>query len=244
MTRRVNPFVLVFEQLAPEHFPLIRAAVGNNAAAALDRDRFVLLGPVAQLVRELAPDDGPPEAIDAYVRLVHHGYRHWAAGGWVYDVSADMLARAVAGGPMRSTLPQEAFYLRLPALKVWGAARSGDPPEPLDGVFVTATADPGTLAALGIFGMHGERPGFSAVAVDGHADADHATIGEIEVPTERLDGTQVFASQLPGGAEAAVYSVADAGEMLLLVCRLLANLPPPPAGTVSDTGLEQVITLQ
>ena len=244
MTRRVNPFVLVFEQLAPEHFPLIRAAVGNDAAAALDRDRFVLLGPVAQLVRELAPDDGPPAAIDAYMRLVHHGYRHWAAGGWVYDVSADMLGRAVAGGPMRSTLPHEAFYLRLPALKVWGAARSGDPPEPLDGLFVTTTAEPGRLAALGIFGMHGERPGFSAVAVDGHADAEHVRIGEIEVPTERVDGTPVLASQLPGGAAAAVYSVADAGEMLVLVCRLLEYLQPPPAGAAGDTGLERVITVE
>lgn len=243
MTRRVNPFVLVFEQLAAEHFPLIRAAVGNNAAAAADRDRFVLLGPVAQLVRELAPDDVPPDGIEAYVRLVHHGYRHWAAGAWVYDVSAELLAQAVAGGQLGSRLPLEAFYLRMPPLKVWGAARNGDPPEPLDGVFITATATDGALSALGIFGMHGERPGFSAVAVDGHADADHAKIGEIEVPTEREDGTPVLASQLTGDAGSAVYSVADAGEMLLLVYRLLAHLPAPPAGAPGDASLERVITL-
>ena len=243
MTRRVNPFVLVFQQLAPEHFPIIRAAVAKNPGAALDRERFVLLGPVAQLVRELAPDDVPPDALEAYVRLVHHGYRHWAAGGWVYDVSEEMLSQAIAGGPLRSTLPHDAFYLRMPALKVWGAARDGDPPEPLDGVFITATATPGALAALGIFGMHGERPGFSAVAVDGHADEDHARIDEIVVPTEREDGTAALASQLAGDAGAAVYSVADAGEMLLLVCRLLAQLPPPPDSAPDDAALERVIEL-
>ena len=167
MIRRVNPFVLVFQQLAPEHFPLIQAAVRHDPLAAADRDRFVLLGPVAQLVRELSPDDSPPEAIEAYVRLVHHGYRYWAAGSWVYDVSADVLSQVVTGGPLGSKVPLDAFYLRLPALRVWGAAKNGDPPEPLDGVFVTATHMPGHLSVLGIFGMHGERPGFSAVAVTG-----------------------------------------------------------------------------
>jgi hypothetical protein len=240
MTRRVNPFVLVFEKLASEHFPLIRAAIANDPARAQDRDRFVLLGPVAQLVRELAPDESPPEAIEAYVRLVHHGYRYWAEGAWTYDVDDARLDRAVAGGAMTSRLPLPALYLRLPALRVWGAAHNGDAPEPMDGVFLTETPTPGTLAALGIFGMHGERPGFSAVPVEGHADAQHATVGEIEVPTEREDGTPVLASQLAGGSKAAVYSVADAGEMLLLVCRLLVGLTAPPPGDTSGEHIVQV----
>lgn len=228
MTARTSPFALVFSELAPRHFPEIRAAIGADATAAADRDRFVLLGPVGQLLRDMAPDDTPPETLEGFIRLVHHAYRHWAAGGWVYDVAPERLERAVHGGPLRSTLPIEALYLRLPALRVWGAARNGEPPEPLDGVFLTATGTPGSLAALGIFGMHGERPGFSAVAVDGHADAEHATIGEIEIPTEREDGSPVLAPQLAGGAQADVYSVADAGELLLLVCRLIHDLPAPP----------------
>ncbi len=228
MTKRVNPFVLVFERLAPEHFPLIQAAIGGDQTKAADRDRFVLLGPVAQLVRELAPDDGPPEAIEAYMRLVHHAYRYWAAGSRTYDVDDAQLDGAVRGGTMTSQLPLPALYLRIPALRVWGAPRDGEAPEPLDGVFLTETATPGTIAALGIFGMHGERPGFSAVAVEGHADAQHATIGEIDVPTEREDGTPALASQLAGGETAAVYSITDAGEMLLLVCRLLVGLTAPP----------------
>lgn len=224
MTARLSPFALVFGQLAPERFPDVQRAIGGDAATATDRDRFVLLAPVGQLLRDLAPDDAPPDALEAYVHLLHHAYRHWAAGGWIYDVGADTLVRALAGGGLSSELPHSALYLRLPALRVWGTARDNEPPEPLDGVFVTA-ATPGTLAALGIFGMHGERPGFSAVAVEGRADEDHASVDEVEIPVERADGTPMFAPQLTGGAEAAMHSVADAGEMLLLVCRLLRVLP-------------------
>ena len=247
MSGRVSPFALVFGGLAPQRFPEIQQAVAGDPAAAADRDRFVLLAPVGQLLRDLAPDDAPPDAIDGYVRLVHHAYRYWAEGGWTYDIGDAALDRAVRDGTMTSRLPHPGFYLRLPALRVWGAARTGEPPEPLDGVFLTALAAPapafGALAALGIFGMHGERPGFSAVAVEGHADAAHATIGETEVPTERSDGSPVFAPQLDGGAHAAVYSVADAGEMLLLVCRLVKYLPAPPVDAGGDT-LERVISLE
>ena len=230
MTARVSPFALVFGEMAPERFPEIQQAIGGDAVAAADRDRFVLLAPVGQLLRDLAPDDAPPEAMDAYVRLVHHAYRYWESGGWTYDVGDAALDRAARGGAMTTQLPVTGCYLRLPALRVWGSARNGEAPEPLDGVFLTVTATPGTLAVLGIFGMHGERPGFSAVAVDGHADATHAMIGETLITTERDDGTPALSPQLAGGDAAAVYSVADAGEMLLLICRLAQYLPAPPAG--------------
>lgn len=236
MSERVTPFALVFGQLAPERFPGVRDAIGGDAAAAADRDRFVLLAPVGQLLRALAPDDAPPDAIEAYVRLLHHAYRHWAAGGWTYEVSDATLADAVKGGTMTSQLPHPAFYLRLPALRMWGAARPDAAPEPFDGAFVTEAAAGASIAILGVFGMHGERPGFSAVAVEGRADEDRATAGEVLVPLRRDDGTAVFAPQLSGGREAAVYSVADAGEMLLLVCRLLPHLPAPPVAAAASAG--------
>lgn len=225
MTDRLSPFALVFGQLAPERFPGVQQAIGGDAATAADRDRFVLLAPVGQLLRDLAPDDAPPDALEAYVRLLHHAYRHWVAGGWVYDVSADGLERALEGGSLSSETPHPALYLRLPALRVWGAPREHEPPEPLDGVFVTATATPGAIAALGIFGMHGERPGFSAVAVEGHADEDDPRTDEILIAARRPDGSATFAPLLEGGAAAGVWSVANPGELLLLTCRMLNLLP-------------------
>jgi hypothetical protein len=239
---RPTPFALVFGELASERFPDIERAVSADPAFARDRDRFVLLAPVGNLLRELAPDDAPPEAMEAYVRLVHHAYRHWAAGGVVFDTSDAVVARALGSGRLSSRPPHPAFYLRLPALRVWGSARPDAPPEPLDGVFVTETAAPGGIALLGVFGMHGERPGFSAVAVEGHADDDHATAGEVEVPMQRADGTPLFAPQLEGGSQAAVHSVADAGEMLLLVCRLMPLLPRAALPSPTRAG-EQIVAV-
>lgn len=224
MTGRVTPFDLVFRDIAPERFPVIQREIAGNAAAAADRDRFVLVAPVAELLRDLAPDDVPPEALEGHARLLHHAYRHWSAGGWVFDIGADLLERALTSGPLASRVLQDALYLRLPALRVWGAARDGEPPEPLDGVFVTATAAPGTVAALGIFGMHGERPGFSAVAVEGRADEDEPANSEILVAARRPDHSAAFAPLLEGGAAAGVWSVANPGELLLLTCRLLHGL--------------------
>lgn len=229
MSARVNPFDLVFGEIAPERFPGVRQAIGRDAATAADRDRFVLLGPVGQLLRELVPDDAPAEALEAYVRLLHHAYRYWEAGAWTCDVGDTLLQRALAGGPLRSGHPHGALYVRLPALRVWGTAREGEPPEPLDGVFVTATAVPGTIDALGIFGMHGDRPGFSAVAVEGHADADDPGTDEVLVAARRADRSAPFAPLLEGGAAAGVWSVANPGELLLLTCRLLPLLPAGPS---------------
>jgi hypothetical protein len=225
MSARVHPFDLVFGQIAPERFPAVQRAIGGDPLTAADRDRFVLLAPVGQLLRDLSPDDAPPDAIEAYAHLVHHAYRYWEAGARLWDVDETVLAHALAGGPLRSTLEHPALYLRLPALRVWGAARDAEPPEPLDGAFVTAAAAPGAVAALGIFGMHTERPGFTAVAVEGRADADDPAAGEILVAAARSDGSAPFAPRLAGGAAAGVWSVANAGELLLLVCRLLARQP-------------------
>lgn len=225
MSERVDPFELVFGQIAPERFPAVRQALGGDATAAADRDRFVLLAPVGQLLRDLAPDDAPPEAIEAHARLLHHAYRYWEAGSSVWEVDEALLRQALRDGPLRSTPPRPAGYLRLPALRVWGAAREDEPPEPLDGVYVTATAAPRTVAALGVFGVWAGRPGFSAVGVEGRADTDDPASGEILVAARRDDGTAPFAPQLDGGVDAGVWSVANPAELLLLTCRLLALLP-------------------
>ena len=45
----------------------------------------------------------------------------------------------------------------------------------------------------------------------------------------------------PGGQEAGIYSIADAGELLLLVCRLLPLLPPRPRTERRDPSIEQII---
>ena len=225
MSDRPTPFALAFATLAGERFPEIAAALARAAASSADRDAFVLVPTVGALLQDLSAPDAPPDAIDAYIRLLHHAYRHWTSGRWVYRVTDATLARAARGGRLSSQLARQAPYLQLPEHRVWRAPGPGETAEPLDGMFVTETALPGAVAVLGISGMHRNRPGFSAVAVEGRADPDDPTGEELLVAVRREDGSPPLAPLLPGGREADLYSVANAGELLLLTCRLLAVLP-------------------
>lgn len=230
MSDRPTPFALAFGSIAGERFPEIAAALARVPTSSADRDAFVLVQPVGALLQDLIAPDAPAEAFDAYIRLLHHAYRHWTAGRWVYRVSDGALARAAGGGPLRTHLAGQALYLQLPEHRVWRVPGPGETAEPLDGMFVTETAVPGTVAVLGVSGMHRQRPGFGAVAVEGHADADDPTGEELLVAVRREDGSPPFAPLLPGGREAGLYSIANAGELLLLTCRLLASLPASREG--------------
>ncbi len=134
-------------------------------------------------------------------------------------------------------MPNPALYLQLPELRVWGSPNPANPPEPLDGLFVSAGTTAGAIGVLAIFGMRPDRPGFSAVGLEGRADMEDAAADEIEVAAVRGDGSAPFGPMLAGGSAAGLYSVANAGELLLLTCRVLALLPK-----TRETGeLEQVV---
>lgn len=222
---RSTPFALAFTDLARDRFPAIAQVLERDALSSADRDRFVLLEPVGRLLRELAPDGTGADALEAHMLMLHHAYRHWAGGRWVYRVAEATLRRAATGTAMTSHLPHQSLYLQLPELKVWGTPTADGAAEPLDGLFVAETVESGGIAVLGIFGVREGRPGFSAVGLEGRADAADPTGSEIEVAAAREDGSERFSPTLAGGAEAGLYSLANAGELLLLTCRLLVLLP-------------------
>ena len=222
---RATPFALAFAELARDRFPPIADLLQRDALSSADRDRFVLLEPVGRLLREIAPEGTGADALEAHMLMLHHAYRHWAGGGWVFRISEAVLERAATGKSLTTHLPRPSLYLQLPELRVWGTPTAGGAPEPLDGVFVTETAVSGSVALLAVFGMREGRPGFSAVGLEGHADSDDATSDEIEIASARQDGSARFSPTLTGGAQAGLYSLANAGELLLLTCRLLAVLP-------------------
>jgi hypothetical protein len=241
---RPTPFALAFTDLARDRFPAIAQVLERDALSSADRDRFVLLEPVGRLLREIAPDGTGADALEAHMLMLHHAYRHWTAGRWVYRVGEAALRRAAITSSISSHLPHQALYIQLPELKVWGTPTADGAAEPLDGLFVTETADPGGggIAVLGIFGIRNDRPGFSAVGLEGHADAADPTGSEIEVAAARADGSERFSPTLAGGAEAGLYSLANAGELLLLTCRLLAQLPVTrDAGSEVRDALERFI---
>jgi len=223
---RATPFALAFGELAPR-FPAIAEALQQDGAAPTDRDRFVLLEPVGRLLREIVPEGAGADALEAHVLLLHHAYLFWAAEQPVYHISDPALRRAVGEKRITTRLPHAAQYLQLPELRVWGTpneASPPSPPEPLDGMFVSEAGGTGEIAVLAIFGMRPDRPGFSAVGLEGRADPDDPTAGEIEIAAARGDGSAPFGPKLAGGPEAGLYSVANPGELLLLTCRLLTLL--------------------
>ena len=221
---RATPFSLVFGEIAPARFPAITAALEQEDASGTDRDKFVLLGPVGRLLREIVPEGAGPDALEAHVLLLHHAYLFWAAGQPVYQINDTTLRRAIAEKAITTTVPQPAQYLQLPELRVWGSSNPASPVEPLDGVFVSRGARHDTIGVLAIFGMRPDRPGFSAVGLEGRADADHPSGSEIEIAADRHDGSLAFSPKLQGGSAAGLYSVANAGELLLLTARLLRLL--------------------
>jgi hypothetical protein len=223
---RATPFGLAFGEIAPQRFPAIGEALQQDGAPAADRDRFVLLEPVGRLLRDIVPAEAGADALEAHVLLLHHAYLHWSGDGRVYRIGEQALRRAVAEKRLTTELRHPALYLQLPELRVWGTPNSSGPPEPLDGMFVSAAATPGAVAVLAIFGMRPDRPGFSAVGLEGRADTEDASSNEIEIAATRDDGSAPFGPLLAGGSAAGLFSVATAGELLLLTCRLLAQLPP------------------
>ena len=224
---RATPFSLAFGEIEPR-FPAIAEALQQDGAAPTDRDRFVLLEPVGRLLREIVPEDAGADALEAHVLLLHHAYLFWAAEQPTYPISDQALSRAVGEKRITTRLPHAAQYLQLPELRVWGSPNEAGPPEPLDGMFVSAapseTEGTAAISVLAIFGMRPDRPGFSAVGLEGRADPDDPAPGEIEIAAVRDDGTAPFAPKLAGGTAAGLYSVANAGELLLLTCRLLTLL--------------------
>jgi hypothetical protein len=239
---RATPFGYVFGEMADLTFPAIEAALDQSGAREADRDQFVLLEPVAHLLRDIVPEHAGPDILEAHVLLLHHAFRYWAAHKWIYRIGEPALARASAQSELTSQLPRPAFYLQLPELRVWGSPRPAEPPEPLDGMFVMEAMS-GGIGVLAIFGLRPDRPGFSAVGLEGRADTDDPTASEIEVAAARDNGSAPFSPILAGGSAAGLYSVANAGELLLLVCRLLALLPrneTPDPPTPPDA-LEHVV---
>lgn len=200
MTGRPTPFALVFGALAPERFPALRDSLAARGTDPADRDAFVLDPAVAQLLRDIVPEEAPPEALAEFLATLHHGYLFWQ-GGQVVVAGTSEAPRA----PRASPAPLAPLYLQLPSHLYWGQLEPEAPHEPLDGLFVHPHG--GALRALGVFGVHPERPGFSVVEVAGPPPA---------ALLPRADGSAPFAPQMAGGAAAGIRSVAGPDELLAL----------------------------
>lgn len=213
ITVRPTPFSLAFGDLAAARFPAIDQALGASGIDPGDRDAFLLQREVSQLLRELRPDEGLGEGVEALAALVHAAYLFHRGGERIIAVDDDTLRLLVGEAPgarLAPAAPPEPAYVQLPPLRVWGVAVEGAPAEPLDGWFVTGGQT--VLSVVAVFGMHPGRDGFTVVEASGqHPDE-----------LRRPDGTALFAPMLAGGATAGLASLSGAEELLELAWRVEA----------------------
>ena len=204
---RPTPFDLVFGPLAAERFPPIRSAFEASRADPRDRDAFLMVREVIQLVHELRPDEGMGEDIGQLAAFLHHAYLFWLAGTPTLDIPAARLATLLRSdtSAVGDGAPPPAFYAQLPERRVWAEVVPGSPHEPMDGCFLVLAPDE-SLRVLAAFGLRSDRPGLSVVEVAGPRPGTLA----------RADGSPLFAPVLDGGATAGLASITGGEELLEL----------------------------
>ena len=209
---RPTPFDLVFGDVAGDRFPSVREGVAAAGRDLTNRDEFLLVREVAELLREIRPDEGLGEAVEALVAFVHTAFLYWHHGERLVEVERDVLGQAIAVGTRSgaSDPPNSpTSYMQLPPLVVWGVPIAGSPPEPLDGWFLSRPG--GVLTLLAVFGLRPGREAMTTVEITGPRPP---------ALLARVDGTPLFAPRVTGGAAAQLYSVDGEEELLELACRL------------------------
>lgn len=205
---RPTPFDLVFDVIARDRFPEIKASLESSSVDPGNRDAFLLDRHVVQVLRDIVPDEGVGEAVDQHVALLHNAYLFWHGGQRITRLSREatdsLLSQSAENGHSRA---DSTVYVQFPERTLWAQINEGAPHEPLDGVFVTPVDD--QFRVLGIFGMHPDRIGFSVAEVTGPRLTQ----------AKRDNGTALFAPILPGGAAANLYSVDGAPELVELAAR-------------------------
>jgi hypothetical protein len=210
---RATPFDAVFGPIVADRFGALRDGIEAAGLDPRNRDAFLLVREVAELLRDLRPDEGLGQAVDTLVAFVHRAYLFWTDGARVRGVTEAELTRMVDGreGKPPAIHPsgdQRSRYVQLPPLRVWGTSLETAPAEPLDGWFTDYEGD--SLLILAVFGLHPARDGFTAVEASGPRAPVLA----------RLDGSPLFSPSLSGGEAAGLFSVSGEEELLELAWRV------------------------
>lgn len=207
-TDRAVPWAGLVGALGESRFEEVRSALAQEGVDPESHDAFVLAGIVGHLLRDLVPEDAPAEAIESYGALLHMLYLNWLRGWPVRTLDRERLSALLAAPPpIAGYAPSPSTcYIQLGERLIWAAPAEGAPHEPLDGAFVAAF--PAELRVLAVLGFRPEREGFTTIAT-------HLPLPAPE-PAARPDGSPPFASVLPGGDRAKLFSLVSEAELAAL----------------------------
>jgi hypothetical protein len=225
---RLTPYELVFTagDFESRIFPRIRDEAAAEEVDLDVRERFDFLSTAGEVIREVTPEEAPPDAIDQYRAFLFHAYHFWATGRCLYVLDRAAARYLVEAAPdlqgWSFDLPEKAVYLQLPANLFWSSISPDSTPEPVDGFFVTVAdtivADGmpfRNLEILMVLGIHRARAGFSVIPLE--ATVGPGIIAEWAMEGEREGGD--FANTLPGGEISGLYSILTVSEALKLLGR-------------------------
>lgn len=223
---RLTPYELAFLEgdFESRVFPAIEAEAAERGEDPAQRERFTFIGQAGDAVRDIIPEDAPPEMLEEYRALFYHAFNFWRAGRRTYVLDAPVARYLVESSPRLDAwtfaVPAPAFYLQLPANLFWASITPELPPEPVDGFFVTvarqvdARGEPfDDLQGLMVLGIHRNRPGFSVIPFDAVVGAG---IPAVWAEPGREEGRD-FENVLPGGDMAGLYSILTTSEALKLI---------------------------
>jgi hypothetical protein len=237
---RSTPYELVFTEgdFESRVFPRILAEATEQDVEAIHPDRFQFLSTAADLVREMTPEDAPPEALEQYRALLYHAYHFWRSGRKLYVLDPAAARYLIEGAPAPDDwpfqLPAPSGYLQLPANLFWSSIAPDTPPEPVDGFFLSqrdrsdAFGRPSRhLEVLMVLGIHRARAGFSVIPLDSEVGT---ALDEVWSSEERAGGD--FSNVLPGGEIDGLYSILTTAEVLKLIARVFWFVDTSPDSLV------------
>ena len=247
---RLTPYELVFAEAGFEAriFPSLQDEAEANGDDPASRERFAFLSLAADALRDLIPQEAPREALEQHRALLYHSFNFWRFGRRFYLLERPVArylveSRPVLGG-WEPRLPHPAVYVQLPANLFWASISPHVPPEPVDGFFAVESqgVDPlgpsyRTLQVLMVLGIRRERAGFSIIPFDVEVGPGMDS-GWADAPAREDDGAD-FASVLPGGDAAGLYSIVTTGEALKLLTRALWYVHANPQDLVPEQPAER-----
>lgn len=221
MSERAHPYDLVFAtpDLEGKAFLEIREESEARGVDTGDREQFLLLARMGELMRSLLPDDATGPAFPQFAAIVLHAYHYWLAGKQTFTLEENVLRSLLAHdfiGSWHMVTPAPAGYVQLPRNLLFARIEDSAHAEAIDGFFFRM--DP-QLEILLVLGLVPNRAGFSIIDVPAEVMPENAAhYGDV---TAREDGAD-FENILPGGE--GLFAVTNSLEALKLASRCFWHL--------------------